>query len=151
MSSKVFAYTPFMRPRIEKSVDVMKIENNVKRILSITRVVKNKLTAGGIKDRLTDFIERFSHNLNFNEENIQKIILISKLCSEHNLIYDNTPPAMAAGCIYLYIKLNNLQINKKEVSDKCFISEVTINKCYKKLHSNQSFLKDLQNKYDFTK
>ena len=40
---------------------------------------------------------------------------------------------MAAGCIYLYIKINNLSINKKQISEICKISEVTINKCFKKL------------------
>tara|TARA_B100000575_G_C23065356_1_gene613417 strand:+ start:192 stop:1139 length:948 start_codon:yes stop_codon:yes gene_type:complete len=93
---------------------------------------------------LTDFIERFCHNLIINPDDIQKILLISELCNKHHLIYDNTPPAMATGCIYLFIKLNNLKINKKDVSEKCKISEVTINKCYKKLELNEKFMKDLR-------
>ena len=40
---------------------------------------------------------------------------------------------MAAGCIYLYIKERNLEISKSDISEVCKISEVTINKCYKKL------------------
>ena len=58
---------------------------------------------------------------------------ISKLCHDLGLINDNTPPAMASGCIFLYAKDLNLNLSKKDISDICKISEVTINKCYKKL------------------
>ena len=47
---------------------------------------------------------------------------------------------MAAGCIYLYIKTNDLDIHKKKISDICKISEVTINKCYKKLETHVNML-----------
>ena len=48
---------------------------------------------------------------------------------------------MASGCIYLYIKINDLNIHKKDISDICKISEVTINKCYKKLEKNEEIMK----------
>ena len=50
-------------------------------------------------------------------------------------INDNTPPAMSSGCIHLYIKNQNINISKKEISDICKISEVTINKCSKKIEN----------------
>ena len=40
---------------------------------------------------------------------------------------------MAAGCIYLYLKHKNIQKDKKVLADICKISEVTINKCFKKI------------------
>ena len=61
---------------------------------------------------------------------------ISHLAQLYNLVNENTPPSMAAGCIYLYIKTNDLDIHKKKISDICKISEVTINKCYKKLEAH---------------
>ena len=48
---------------------------------------------------------------------------------------------MASGCIFLYIKYYKLDVNKKEVSKICKISEVTINKCYKKLEKNEEIMK----------
>tara|TARA_Y100000817_G_C16856580_1_gene544271 strand:- start:1437 stop:2396 length:960 start_codon:yes stop_codon:yes gene_type:complete len=96
---------------------------------------------------LTDFIERFCHNLGFNLDDIQNVKEISNLCDKYNLIYDNTPPAMSTGCIYLYSKLRNINISKKDVSLVCKISEVTINKCYKKIESNEEFMREVQNKY----
>ena len=86
---------------------------------------------------LDDFIERFSHNLSLTKKEIDIVLKISELCQELHLISDNTPPSMAAGCIYLYIKKRGLETTKKEISDVCKISEVTVNKCYKKIESNE--------------
>jgi len=83
-----------------------------------------------------DFIDRFCSKLNLCDLDINQIKDISRLAQLYNLVNENTPPSMASGCIYLYIKLNSLDIHKKTISDICKISEVTINKCYKKLESH---------------
>ena len=108
---------------------------------NIDRIQNTKSTS------LTDFIERFCHNLEFSEKDIENIKGISSMCEKYNLIYDNTPPAMSTGCIYLYSKLKGLKISKKDISLICKISEVTINKCYKKLESKVEFMREIQNKY----
>ena len=108
----------------------------------IMRTNKNKMRKLGYKSiNLNDFIERFSHQLKLSEKDIENIFLISKKCEELKIINDNTPPSMAAGCIYLYIKKNKINIYKNQISEVCKISEVTINKCYKKLESNEDILK----------
>jgi len=84
---------------------------------------------------IDDFIDRFCSKLDMNNEDIRNIKHISYLSQVYNLINDNTPPSMAAGCIYLYIKEIGYDIHKKTISDVCKISEVTINKCYKKLEN----------------
>ena len=95
---------------------------------------------------LNDFITRFSHNLHLGDKQIKQINHISDLCQDLHLISDNTPPSMASGCIYLYVKVQNLEISKKDISLICKISEVTINKCAKKLEANDiivSYLRTL--------
>jgi len=82
---------------------------------------------------VNDFISRFCSKLDLMEEDANQIKDISHLAELYNLTNENTPPSMAAGCIYLYIKYEELDICKKRISDICKISEVTINKCYKKL------------------
>ena len=82
---------------------------------------------------LDDFIDRFCSKLPLLDDDISSIKRISTRSQDLNLVNENTPPSMAAGCIYLYIKSKNMNIHKKEISDVCKISEVTINKCYKKL------------------
>lgn len=99
---------------------------------------------------LDDFIERFCHNISISEKDMEIIKYISKTCRSLNLIYDNTPPAMAAGCIYLHIQLKNMDISKKVISDNCNISEVTINKCYKKLYETKELMSHIQSKYVLT-
>lgn len=89
---------------------------------------------------LHDFIERFCHKLKFCEKKQKHIKILSKLCEELNLVNDNTPPAMAAGCIYLYIRIIKIDIDKKQISEICKISEVTINKCSKKLEENETIM-----------
>ena len=108
-------------------------------------VRKNKVNRNkNIKNTsLIDFIDRFINKLNIDKNDCIKINKIANLCLEYNLIYDNTPPSMAAGCIYLYTKLMNLKINKKLISLNCLISEVTINKCYKKLISDEKFMEEI--------
>ena len=82
---------------------------------------------------IDDFIDRFSSKLSLSDEDITHIKEIAQMTKLFNLINENTPPSMASGCIYLYIKTNELSISKKDISEVCKISEVTINKCYKKL------------------
>ena len=95
---------------------------------------------------IDDFIERFGHNLKFTEKQISSLMRLSNLCQELGLINDNTPPSMASGCIYLYVKHMKLEIQKRDISKVCKISEVTINKCTKRLEMNgvvADFMKSL--------
>jgi len=87
-----------------------------------------------------DFIDRFCYNLNINTVDVIKIKEISKKTMDNNIISENTPPSIAAGCIYLYIIEHKLNITRKKISEVCNISEVTINKCYLKIESNKHLL-----------
>ena len=89
---------------------------------------------------MDDFIDRFCSKLQLSLEDISNIKHISYLSQIYNLVNDNTPPSMAAGCIYLYIKECGLDYHKRQISDVCKISEVTINKCYKKLEIHKEKL-----------
>lgn len=112
---------------------------NFTEIMRISNSDKNRIQSHKSVN-LNDFIERFCHKLNMNNKDIKNILHISEICQTKKLVNDNTPPAMASGCIYIYIKSFNLKINKKEISDICKISEVTINKCYKKLEDIQEII-----------
>jgi transcription initiation factor TFIIB len=125
---------------------LFKIDNKImtrgcKNFTEIMRMSKDRNRVQTHKSvNLHDFIERFSHKLNLSESDNKSITKLSKLCEELNLVNDNTPPAMASGCIFLYIRMNNIDIDKKSISEVCKISEVTINKCSKKLEENDKIL-----------
>ena len=92
-----------------------------------------------------DFIERFCNRLKKEEESTEEILIICRMCMDEHIISENTPPSVAAGCIYYYIKKMKIEtITKKDISTICKISEVTINKCTTKIESNQAhFIKEV--------
>ena len=59
---------------------------------------------------------------------------------EYSVVSENAPPSIAAGVIFLVSNLCNINIQKKDISTNCDISEVTINKCYKKLNKYKKLL-----------
>ena len=64
---------------------------------------------------------------------------------------ENTPHSIAAGIVYYVSVMCNLNVCKKNINVISEISEVTINKCYKKLESlNTEFIpKKILVKYTF--
>ena len=57
-----------------------------------------------------------------------------------NLIPENTPHSIAGGIIYFVSQVCNLNIPKQNINSISKVSEVTINKCYKKLEQHKSEL-----------
>ena len=83
-----------------------------------------------------DFIDRFCNRLSLTTTETKNIKNIAKKIQGLNLISDIRPDSFASGCILLYCNYNNININKKQISKISRISEVTINKCFKKLENN---------------
>jgi len=81
------------------------------------------------------FIERYCSPLNMNTELTRLCMFVAMRIEQNNLIPENTPHAIAAGIIYFVTQMCNLNITKKDVNRISQISEVTINKCFKKLES----------------
>jgi transcription initiation factor TFIIB len=87
------------------------------------------------------FVERYCSRLNFNQELTMLSKFIAKKVEENNMITDNIPHAIAAGIIYFIAYNCQLNISKQDIKMICGVSEVTINKCFKKLELNKdSFL-----------
>jgi transcription initiation factor TFIIIB Brf1 subunit/transcription initiation factor TFIIB len=57
-----------------------------------------------------------------------------------NIMPENTPHSIAAGVVYFISQICKLNISKKDVKNVSEISEVTINKCFKKLEKIQDDL-----------
>ena len=81
------------------------------------------------------FIERYCSRMSIPSELIKLSMFISKIIHSKNLIPENTPPAIAAGIIYFIIVQFKLNVSKATIHQISDISEVTINKCYKKIDS----------------
>ena len=81
----------------------------------------------------SSFIERYCSKLNINTELTLLAKFIAKKIEHTGCINDNTPHSIAAGIIYFIAQECNLTITKTNVKHICGVSEVTINKCYKKM------------------
>lgn len=86
------------------------------------------------------FIERFCSKLNINQELTMLSKFVVNKVEVQNIILDNTPHAIAAGVIFFVSQNCNLNISKFEIRQICGISEVTINKCFKKLDNHKEKL-----------
>jgi transcription initiation factor TFIIIB Brf1 subunit/transcription initiation factor TFIIB len=95
------------------------------------------------------FIERYCSRLNINEELTKVCKFIAIKIDNKNLIPENTPHSIAAGIIYFITQTCGLNISKTDIYQISDISEVTINKCFKKLNSKKEDLipKVILNKY----
>jgi transcription initiation factor TFIIB len=81
----------------------------------------------------SSFIDRYCSKLNINHELTKLSKFIAHKVESQNIILDNTPHAIAAGIMYFISYNCNLNISKCEIKQICGVSEVTINKCFKKL------------------
>jgi transcription initiation factor TFIIB len=80
------------------------------------------------------FIERYCSRLSINDELTKLCQFIAVMIEKQNLIPENTPHSIASGIIYFVACMCHLPITKRDVNRVSDMSEVTINKCYKKLY-----------------
>jgi transcription initiation factor TFIIB len=81
----------------------------------------------------SSFIERYCSKLNFNQELTMLSKFVANKIEKNNIITDNIPHAIAAGIVY-FVAINcQLNVTKQDIKTVCGVSEVTINKCFKKL------------------
>jgi transcription initiation factor TFIIB len=95
------------------------------------------------------FIERYCSRLNMNTELTQVCLFVASRIEKRQLIPENTPHSIAAGIVYFIAQTCGLNISKRDVNRVSEISEVTINKCFKKLdaHLNDLIPKSIISKY----
>jgi transcription initiation factor TFIIB len=99
---------------------------------------KEKTNLGQTKPEA--FIERYCSKLNINNELTKLCQFISIKITKQNIMPENTPPSIAAGVVYFISQIFKLNISKRDVKNVSETSEVTINKCFKKLEKNKDEL-----------
>jgi transcription initiation factor TFIIB len=86
------------------------------------------------------FIERFCSKLNMNHELTRLCHFIAMKIEKGGIMPENTPHSIAAGVVYFISQICKLNISKRDVKNVSEISEVTINKCFKKLETMKNDL-----------
>jgi transcription initiation factor TFIIB len=83
----------------------------------------------------SSFIDRYCSLLCMNVELTMLCKFIANKIEQKNIITDNTPHAIASGIIYFVSQTCGLNITKTDIYLRCGVSEVTINKCFKKMEN----------------
>jgi transcription initiation factor TFIIB len=98
----------------------------------------------------SSFIYRYCSKLGMNQELTQLCLFIASIVESKGLICENTPHSISTGIIYLVCQKCNLNVSKKNIHEFSQISEVTINKCFKKLEQYESMFlpEQIKKKYN---
>lgn len=115
-------------------------KNAITILNEIESEMTNKDKTSLCRTKPEDFIERFCSKLNINQELTKCCKFVALRIQKNNMIPENTPHSIAAGIVYFIAQICKLNISKKDVNKVSEISEVTINKCFKKLEEVQTQL-----------
>jgi transcription initiation factor TFIIB len=82
-----------------------------------------------------DFIERYCSHLHFQPDLTKLCIFIAHKINAAQSMPENTPTSIAVGIVYFVAHLFELDISKTQIHNVSGISEMTINKCFKRIQS----------------
>lgn len=119
--------------------EVNKGIKNVRKLINNTMQIKNNIS------HPSQFIKRYCNNLKilscFTDEAIKVALNVEKL----NIGTEHNPYSIAAACILMIAEKNKLkQITKKKLAAEFEISDVTINKTFKKIEVYKNIIFDKQ-------
>lgn len=80
-----------------------------------------------------DFVGRFGSRLGLSRSRTDVCREVIRRVDDAYILNENTPPSIVASVIYLCNMDLGWGFTKKQVAEACQISQVTINKCFKKL------------------
>ena len=81
------------------------------------------------------FIGRYCSRLGLNEELTDLCKFVAIRIHLHDLVPENTPHSIAAGVLFFICQACNQPVTKSQVHSVSEISEVTVNKCFRKLEA----------------
>lgn len=80
------------------------------------------------------FIDRYCSKFNINSELTLLAKFIAGIVENDSILSNNTPQSSATGILYFVAEKCGLSISKTDIKNVCGVSEVTVNKCYRKLN-----------------
>lgn len=115
---------------------------NLRRLIKDENLLKNNTNLP------SQFIKRYCNNLKMLNCFTEKSVMIATNIEKINISSDFNPYALAAVCILIVAEIHKLKnINRKKLAAEFNISDVTINKTYKKLEEYKDIILD-SNKID---
>ncbi len=126
-------------PRSAKEVSKM-FNIDITTLTKGSKIFHNTLKINVESTNAKDFIIRFCSNLNLDQHVVDLCIRIVDITEEIGVVSENSPPSIASGIIYLACNICDINITKKQIAQINTISEVTINKTYKKLYKHRAII-----------
>lgn len=128
-----------------------KIPRSPKEVARMFNIDPNVLTKGNARfqsllqmnvdsSNPDDYVARFGSKLNMNFQDIQACKRLALQIDEMEIVSQNSPTSVAAGCLYFHCMNRKLPFSKKAIATVCEVSEVTITKCHKCLMKYKSVL-----------
>lgn len=96
-----------------------------------------------------DEIKKVCNSLGINEMYANISCYVAHMAQELGIVIKNTPISIAVGAVYLVSVVYKLGFEKKDISEKCDISDVTVNKSFNLLSGYKNYL--IPNKVLFDK
>lgn len=88
-----------------------------------------------------DYIRLYSTTFNLDKDIIELCVYVANMIDILGLITDNIPHSVGISCIYFVCNILNIKyVTKKQLAEKCGISEVTISKSCKRLEPYLQYL-----------
>jgi len=131
-----------------------KIPRSPKEVARMFHIHLNVLTKGNARfqslmqinidcSNSNDYVARFGSRLNLDYAHIQKCKQLAHKLDDLEVVSENSPTSVAAGAIFYYITKEAIAVTKKQISDVCEVSEVTILKTHKRIKKYESlFVKE---------
>jgi len=128
--------------------NIPRSSKEISKMFGISHVILNKgnarfqqlLQINVISSNPQDFISRFGSRLGMKLIDIENCKKLIDFLEEKEIMTDNSPTSSAAGILYYYSQENKLNLTKKQFSEVCSVSEVTIVKCYKNLLKYKDYI-----------
>lgn len=128
--------------------NIPRSSKEIAKMFNISHVILNKgnarfqqlLQINVISANPENFISRFGSRVNMNYKDIENCKNLIIFLEKKEIMADNSPTSSAAGILYYYSQENNLNYTKKQFSEVCSVSEVTIVKCYKNLLKYKNYI-----------
>lgn len=110
----------------------LEMNKGCKNFLKFLKIKKFNMNMG--TSNAEHFIKRFCNMLHLKNLYAEKALKIVRNVNKLNIASVHTPYSLATSCILLMAEINKLSsITKKKLSKRFDVSEVTINKAYKKI------------------
>jgi len=120
------------------NIDENVVTKGLKKFVEIEK--RKKLNINNKQTKPREFINIYCNKLNLSIDVKRLTMILCERAIKLGILKNNTPPSVASGIVYLVIMKLNLNVTKPQLLKIIKISEVTLNKCYKKLNNYNEYV-----------